>query len=347
MRDARSSRTIAGGFDAYVLGEPLGAGGMGVVYEATSRTAAEPVAVKFLRFDKIGDPRELQRFESERIVGFLVSHPNIAAVLDRGETEAGEPFIVMERVCGEPLGIRIARDGALPPARAVGIARQILSALTAIHEGGIVHADVKSDNILVEARPDGTDACKLIDFGLAHVQFAARTVEADAKPQEWLSGTPEYMAPEVIRGEGSSFAADIYAVGMILYEMLIGQAPFAGGTVAEIVQRHLTDEPVPPSLRCIDRELPSSLDYVVLRAIRKLPAQRFDSARAFEAALAGVERELRRRGQTDELSTARTIDLLREDSPTLVGSSHHRRMTESAPRSDTVREPAQDYRRPA
>jgi serine/threonine protein kinase len=338
-----SSPMIAGGVATYILGNQLGAGGMGVVYEATCATDGEPVAIKFLQPDKLTDPREVRRFESERICGLLVSHPNVPAVLDRGETAAGEPFFVMERVCGEPLGLRIARDGALSPFRAVRIARQILGALAAIHDGGIVHADVKSDNVLLETRADGTDVCKLIDFGLAHAQFAAETDEPD-EPPDWLSGTPEYMAPEVIRGEVASFTADLYAVGMILYEMLVGQTPFAGGTVKEIVQRHLEDEVVPPSLRCTHYDLPSSLDYVVLRAVRKLASQRFDSARAFDAGLAQVERELRGHRALEEPAPRRTRDF-ENDVRRLVRSPPRGRGAQRPPRVDTLRMPSRRQRR--
>ena len=337
-----STPTVAGGNASYVLGHQLGAGGRGIVYEATCAADGEPVAIKFLQPDKLTDPREVRRFESERICGFLVTHPNIATVLDRGETPAGEPFLVMERVGGEPLGLRVARDGAMVPIRAVRIARQILGALTAIHDSGIVHADVKSDNVLVETQPDGTDVCKLIDFGLAHAQFAAETTEPAQLP-DWLSGTPEYMAPEVLRGEVASFTADLYAVGMILYEMLAGQTPFAGGTVKEIVVRHLEDEVVPPSLRCTHYDLPSSLDYVVLRAVQKVASQRFESARAFDAALADVEHELHGHTGIDVSATRWTRDF-EDDERRLVRTPPRRRPAQGR-RVDTLRMPSRRHRR--
>lgn len=329
MRNARRLRTVAGDLGPYILGQRLGVGGMGVVYEAMCLKLGAHVAVKFLHPDRSNDERARRRFDDERIAGRVVAHPNVVAMLDTGTTDDGAPFLVMERVLGEPLGVRIAREGRMSPVRAVAIARQILAALATIHDAGVVHADVKSDNVLVAARGDGTDVCKLIDFGLARVQFATKSSNADGQDSrdQWLSGTPEYMAPEVIRGAGSSFSADLYAVGIILYEMLTGSTPFAGGTAAEIVHRHLDDEAVPPSLRCPELELPSTLDDLVLRALQKAESERIHSARAFDAALASVELELARTTwDRDEVAIARRrAPRCKRETPTLV-CSHHKRL---------------------
>lgn len=327
MRAPRTFQTVGGDLGPYILGDRLGVGGMGVVYEASCPQLGERVAIKFLHPDRSADERVRRKFAGEAIAGRLVNHPHVAAVLDGGETVDGEPFLVMERVHGEPLGGRISRDGPLTPIRAVAIMRQVLSALASIHDAGIVHADIKSDNLLVETQDDGSDSTKLIDFGLAAVQFANDHVGHDVTPanEEWLSGTPEYMAPEVIRGEPPSFSSDLYAVGIIFYELLTGSTPFGGGSPAEIVQRHLDDEVVPPSLRCTDCELPSSLDYVILRALRKDPHQRYESARAFAAALPAVERDLGHRPWTRrDLTSARTLDWKRNESPTLGGGARQR-----------------------
>lgn len=292
----------------YRVSSVIGSGGMGVVYEA--HRDDEWVAVKVMHPQRFHDPRARRRFRDETLAGSIVHHANVAHTLGHGEIE-GIPYLVMERVCGEPLGIQIQRDGAPSLRRAVLLTRQILAGLAALHSAGIVHGDVKSDNVLVEHADDGTIRAMLIDLGLAHVQFGdlrdARRPDLD---EAMVSGTPEYMAPEVIRGEGSSMASDLYAVGIILYELITGRTPFAGGTPGEIAQRHLHDEVVPPSLRCED-DVPAILDRIVLHALAKDPAQRFSSADAFAAALATTLPVV-----SDVPSQRNTMRLSRE-SPTL------------------------------
>jgi serine/threonine-protein kinase len=268
----------------YEIREVIGAGGMGVVFEA-QLPVGKRVALKLLHPQRVDDERAIRRFHDEAMAGLIVQHENLVSTLDHGETADGLPFLVMERLCGEPLGRRIQRDAVPSPKRAVDIVRQILAGLGALHAAGIVHGDIKSDNVMVETASDGNLVVRLIDLGLAHVQFGARDeVRRPAKDEELVSGTPEYMAPEVIRGEGSSTASDLYATGVILYELLTGATPFAGGSPQEIVRRHLEDEVVPPSLRC--DEVPPILERIVMRALEKDPAKRFPSADAFASALA-------------------------------------------------------------
>ncbi len=274
--------TLVGPYEVRSL---IGAGGMGVVYEACPAGGQTTVALKVLHPQRLEDQRAIRRLRDEAHAGRIVNHANLAATLDSGDTVDGFPFLVMERVCGEPLGIRIQRDGAVSLRRAVSIVQQLLAGLGALHSAGVVHGDVKSDNVLVERQSDGSDVARLIDFGLAHVEFDDHDVRRPEPDEELVSGTPEYMAPEVIRGEGSTASSDLYAVGVILYELITGSTPFAGGSPSEIVQRHLADAVVPPSLRC-DHDVPAILERVVLRALEKDPARRFPSAAAFGAALA-------------------------------------------------------------
>jgi serine/threonine-protein kinase len=250
------------------------------VYEAT-HASGERVAVKLLHPAQLDDRDAVRRFRDEAIAGLIIRHPNVVSTIDHGETADGVPFLVMERAWGEPLGACIHRDGALSLRRAVGIARQILSGLTALHAAGIVHGDVKSDNVLVERR-DGIDHVRLIDFGLARVQFAA-TGSPRNELGDLVSGTPGYMAPEVIRGEGSSTASDLYGVGVILYEMITGNTPFYGGSVDAVLRCHLMDQVIPPSLRRAD--IPTILERIVMRVLDKNPLLRFASAASFGSAL--------------------------------------------------------------
>jgi len=275
--------TIGTRLGPYELRSQIGAGGMGVVYEAQP-PVGDRVAVKLLQGQRLHDERAVRRFHDEGTAGSIVVHPNVVSTLAQGETEDGVPFLVMKRVCGEPLGIRIQRDGPPSLRRGIELVQQILAGVDAMHAAGIVHGDLKSDNVLIERRADGTDVPMVIDFGLAHVQFCAEDVRRPQPGEELVSGTPDYMAPEVIRGEGSSRASDLYAVGVILYETITGSTPFQGGTPGEIVRRHLFDPVVPPSLR--RTAVPAVLERIVMRALEKQPALRFESAAAFAAALA-------------------------------------------------------------
>lgn len=265
----------------YEVSSVIGAGGMGVVYEAHCRN--QRFAVKVLHPQRAADPRAQRRFRDETIAGSIVQHTNIARTLGHGDVD-GMPYLVMERVCGEPLGIQVQRDGAPSLRRGIILVRQILAGLGALHAAGIVHGDVKSDNVLVEQADDGSSHALLIDLGLAHVQFGDDS-HRDDPDGDVVSGTPEYMAPEVVEGQGSSMSSDLYAVGAILYELITGRTPFAGGTPDEIARRHVEDEVVPPSLRR-DDHVPPILDRIVLEALAKDPARRFPTADAFSAALA-------------------------------------------------------------
>lgn len=269
----------------YEVRSLIGAGGMGVVYEACQPDGQTAVALKVLHPQRLEDERAIRRLHDEALAGRIVRHANLAATIDYGDTADGMPFLVMEKVGGEPLGVWIQRDGVPSLRRGVTIVQQVLAGLGALHGAGVVHGDVKSDNVLVETRSDGSPFARLIDFGLAHVEFDGHDIRRPDPGEELVSGTPEYMAPEVVRGEGSTAASDLYAVGVILYELITGSTPFAGGSPADIVQRHLDDDVVPPSLRCM-REVPAILERVVLRALEKDPARRFASAEAFASALA-------------------------------------------------------------
>lgn len=310
MKVARGTKPIHIGslIGPYEVSSVIGSGGMGVVYEAHHDD--EWVAVKVLHPQRLDDTHARRRFRDETLAGQLVHHRNVAQTLGDGEI-AGVPYLIMERVHGEPLGAQLRRDGAPSLRRAVTLIQQILAGLAALHATGIVHGDVKSDNVLVEHADDGAIRVLLIDLGLAHVQFGDRDEARRSDLEDGLiSGTPEYMAPEIISGEGASMSSDLYAVGIVLYELITGSTPFVGGTSNEIARRHLHDEVVPPSLRC-DEEVPGSLDRIVLHALAKKPAQRFASAEAFSAALATTLPLV-----SDASSSRPTLHLSR-DTPTL------------------------------
>jgi len=267
----------------YVLGELLGRGGMGAVYSARQPSLDRTVAVKLLHPELATVPGIVDRFRTEALAGSRLSHPNVARVLDFGVSAEGTPFLVMEHVAGERLSRILEREGPLPARRACALVCQLLRALDAAHMAGVVHADVKSDNVLVSTGRDGHDIAILIDFGIA--RLADRPLPDDGGDEHILSGTPEYLAPEVIAGTPPTSASDLYGAGVVLYELLTGETPFHGGSAATIFQRHFDEDAIAPSLRCPDAEIAPALDRIVLRALAKDPSMRYASAAQFATAL--------------------------------------------------------------
>lgn len=272
---ARASGTVVAG--RYLLGEQLGAGGMGVVHRATHIVLGRPVAIKFLHPVLARKREAVERFRIEASTAARLAHPNVVTVIDYREDADGTPFLVMEFVAGRTLRSIIA-EGPMTIGRTISLGVQMLGALRAAHAADIVHGDVKSENVLIELRR-GDEHVKLVDFGLAHVGRGSSDV---------AGGTPGYLAPEVILGAPSSPASDLYSVGVILYELLTGAAPFAGTASMEILSRQLRDDLVPPSLRLEGRELPRALEDAVAKALEKDPADRFRDAAAFSEALRAV-----------------------------------------------------------
>ncbi|MFT3698647.1 MAG: serine/threonine-protein kinase [Kofleriaceae bacterium] len=245
-----------------VLGEVIGRGGMGDVY-AVDHPELGAMAVKVLLPELRREPLLVLRMQEEAAAASRILHTNVVRIVDHGVTSDGVPFVAMFRVAGKPLGLAIAEHGPLPLAQLRSAAGQILAGLAEIHVAGFVHGDLKSDNILWDAEER---RAVIIDFGLARAPSTRLRDEHDM-----ISGTPDYMAPELVCGDAITRAADIYAVGVILYEMLTGSTPFGGGTVAQILARQLHDDVVPPSLRCPDRAIPRELESAIMRALAKNP----------------------------------------------------------------------------
>lgn len=283
-RPAYDPRVVVAG--KYVLDDELGAGGMGIVYRAYQIDPPRPVAIKFLHKVLARDPRIVARFRDEALTASRLDHPSSVAVLDHGEDADGTPYLVMEYVSGRTLR-QIVDDGPLDMDRAIRITQQILGALTCAHAHGIVHSDVKTENVLVAQTAAG-ELVKLVDFGLARV-IMSYDGDASESTEAHIAGTPEYMAPEVIVGGTPSPASDIYAVGVILHEMLTGTTPFGGGKPMDIFARHVLDPMVPPSLRFPQLDIPRPLEEVIERALAKEPAERFSDAAAFAEALGQLD----------------------------------------------------------
>jgi serine/threonine-protein kinase len=267
----------------YRVREYIGEGGMGVVFLADHLSQGRMVALKVLQPALATSDALVRRFQTEAMAAGRVAHAGAVSVIDSGMAGEGKPYIAMELVPGRSLSALLAEE-ELPVPRAFEIVRQLLCTLEEAHAHGVVHADIKSDNIIVERTPGG-DVLTLIDFGLARIEGQQYGDDDDGA---LISGTPEYMAPELVRGAPPTAQTDLYGVGVILYKLLTGRTPFEGGSASLILLRQLEDDAVAPSLRRPDRGIPAELDRIVLRALHKDPAQRFASASELGRALEAV-----------------------------------------------------------
>jgi serine/threonine protein kinase len=263
--------TLAG--PRYRIDAKLASGGMSTVWRAWDTDLGRPVAVKRLRAEIAARPASLERFRQEILASASLSHPGLLQVLDAGRDHQG-PYLVMELVDGELLSALLARLGRLSAPRSAGIASDLARALAHLHRRGLVHRDVKPGNVLIT----GSGETKLADLGICK-RIGGR--DELANPGVVL-GTPTYFSPEQAAGEDATPASDLYALGLVLYEMLAGRPPFRAKTALALAMAHLYKLPPPPS-RFV--RVPAALEAVVMRALEKDPRDRFDSGDAMAGAL--------------------------------------------------------------
>ncbi len=257
----------------YEILSVLGEGGMGVVYEARHRALGKRFALKALRKDLATDADIAARFMQEARTAASVSHPGLVEITDFGRFPTGQPFFVMELLEGQSLATLIRRGGPIPAARAVDIVRQIADALGAAHERSIVHRDLKPDNIHVSPGGLGRDRVTIVDFGLAKVIGASRLTRAGM-----VFGTPHYMSPEQAMGEATDHRADVYALGIVMYEMFTGRVPFEADSYMGVLTKHMYMAPTPPSQLTGTEEL-GVLEDITLRCLEKKPDHRYATLR--------------------------------------------------------------------
>jgi serine/threonine-protein kinase len=246
----------------YYLESKLGVGGMGTVYRASRLQIGDWVAVKVLHQDQMADPRAIERFRREAQIAARLKHPNVVAVHDFGVSEEGLSYLVMDLAEGESLSSMIERQGALAESDAAEIARQVCAALDEAHRQGVIHRDIKPQNIVVQTIQKGLQV-KVLDFGsAASIDITTRLTRNGA-----VIGTPHYMSPEYCLGEELDGRSDIYSLGIVLFEMLTGIVPFDSPTPTAIVIKHVNDTPPPP--RMLNPKISPAIESVALRALEK------------------------------------------------------------------------------
>ncbi len=259
----------------------IGAGGMANVYKAVQTTGTHrTVAIKVLKEEYENDADFLRRFRQEAHAVLNLSHDNIVRSYDVGEQD-GHQFIVLEYVGGDTLKDKIRKEGALPPQRAVSIGAQVLDALAHAHERGIIHRDIKPQNVIVTPR----NKAKLADFGIARDVSSSTMTFAGTN----VLGSVHYIAPEQAKGNPVTVESDLYSMGISLYEMLTGELPFTGDTPVSIALKHLQED-VPPVI-LTNPAVPKALNDVIMKATRRDPNQRYHSAKAMRQDLLRALRE--------------------------------------------------------
>ena len=273
----------------------IGSGGMGVVYVAEHLLLGRRAAIKFLHPQVSGEPDMVDRFFNEARAASAVKHPGIVEIYDFGYLD-GRAYLVMEYLDGESLLAQLRVDGTMPVERAVGIARKVASALAAAHDAGVVHRDLKPDNIYLvrdatDAPPEARGRVCLLDFGVAKLLRNDGSFSASTTATGVLVGTPAYMSPEQCRGGGQvDGRSDLYSLGCVLYGMLAGRPPFLGEGGGDVLAHHIFAVPEPPSAHT--PVVPPELDAVVMRLLEKDPARRFQSARELGRTLGEIADQL-------------------------------------------------------
>ncbi len=252
----------------------IGRGGMARIYLAQDRTTTQPVAIKMLDTLHLRAPGARERFDREAKAANALAHPNIVKVLDTGERTDGVPFLVMEYLFGETLGDWLRRDITMPVHIALPVLSQTTSALSAAHRAGIVHRDVKPDNLFLVGEPGEPYATKVLDFGLSRLEAAKAVTQAGV-----AIGTPEYMPPEQVVGDKVDPRSDVYALGVMMYRMLVGELPFRSDDYAILLARQLIVPPKEPSE--VHPNIDRATEGVILKALRKRREDRYQTMDAF------------------------------------------------------------------
>lgn len=272
--------------DRYHVVKKLGEGGMGQVYLAEHVKMGRRSAIKVMNPSMVHDPDAVARFNREAANASRITHPNVCAIYDFGETPEGLIYLAMEFVEGEPLTDLLAREQTLPLARAASIFLQVADALQAAHDLSIVHRDLKPDNIMLTRARDGSDIVKVVDFGIA------KAVGGDDSQKVTKTGlvvgTPEFMSPEQLSGDPLDGRSDVYSLALVLFKMVTGKLPFEGTTVQDTMVKRLTDDPASLADTRPDLRFPPGLQACLDSALARRPVDRYQSAAKFADDVAAV-----------------------------------------------------------
>jgi serine/threonine-protein kinase len=274
----------------YTIQRALGRGGTGTVYEARHATIGHRVALKIVNADRAQRPETLARFQTEAQICGAIRHPNVGQIYDVGTYE-GKPYMVLELHEGQSMA-NVLSESLLPIPAILEIAMQVLSALAAVHDSGVVHRDVKPDNAMLVRALNGDIVVKLVDFGISKVittDIRERTLTREGS----ILGSPDYMAPEQLRGHEVDARTDLYAVGVLLYEAVAGRPPFDAENLSDLMVAILRDPVVPPSE--LRTDCPPELDALILKALSRAPKERFQSAVEMARQLEQIQTVLRQR----------------------------------------------------
>ncbi len=292
--------------DRYRILEPLGRGGMGIVYKVEHTRIGKLLAMKLLTGELSRNRDVVRRFKQEALTVSKLSSPNTVQVFDFGAAE-GLTYLVMELVAGEDLGRTLRMQGAMPFSRLGKIIIQVCSSLAEAHQKGIVHRDIKPENVMLVRTRDGGELAKVLDFGLAKLREGEGL--NDVTSQGAIVGTPYFMAPEQILGEAVDARTDIYSLGALMYRALTGHHPFNGPTPMAVFSKHLSAEPVPPSSRAPEQQIPPGVNDLLLSMLSKDPAKRPQKVEDVQAALVEELRPLGTSSIDDLLNSAQMRDL--------------------------------------
>jgi len=281
--------------DKYQILQQIGSGGMATVYQVRHLAFNEILAIKLINSQLADGDQFNKRLRAEAVIARKLRHPNAVHVEDLDRTEDGRPFIVMEYVEGQNLRTIIRREGPLPTLRALRIAVQVVSALAAAHKLGIIHRDIKPDNIHLIRLPDGSDFVKVLDFGIA--KFTQGLSSSALTGSGLVVGTPQYVSPEQAMGKQAGDLdgrSDLYTLGIVLYEMVTGRVPFDSDTPVGLLVHHLHTAPVPPDQLRPDLGIPASVSELLMKALQKNPEHRFRNADEMLNAINTLEAEILR-----------------------------------------------------
>jgi serine/threonine-protein kinase len=329
-----------------VLGEKfaivgvLGEGGTGVVYDAKRISDDKPIALKVIHRELAGDRQIRGRFVREAAVLRMLEGKNVCPVLESGEiknegaaeTEPPLLYLALPKIEGRSLASRLAHDGPMSVDEAVRLVSSILNALATAHARGIIHRDLKTQNVLLraDAKDSKDDEVVVVDFGMSKIVRGAATGTTDLTAHNMVFGTPEYMSPEQARGDEVDTRCDLYACGVILYELVTGTVPFSGTTPLIVLTRHLTDPVEAPRVRAKDRAITPAIEAVILHALAKKPDDRYPTAEVMRAAIVHAK------GAPDDVASVHPSRFTGEEEP----DAHARTMPAISQKHESTRPPS-------